>query len=64
MTVEEIQHLVEQNQHRTARFFDDAADRLGSRRCGSGLRAERGHAFVAGELTRDIDPRVLARSVG
>ena len=60
MAVDEVQHLVEQQQHRRIRGGEHAGKRFRARRRGLGGAAERFHALRAGQLPRQVDPRVLA----
>ena len=60
MAVDEVQHLVEQQQHRGVRSGEHPGQRLGSRRRGLRGRAERGDTPIARELTRKVEPGRLA----
>ena len=62
--VDEVEHLVEQHQHRRAGRREHAAESLGARWCGRRVRPEQLHASVSGELPRDVDPRGLASFLG
>ena len=60
VAVQEVQHLVEEQEHRRAGRLEDPRDRLGAGRRGLRRRAERLDALVARELAGDVDPRRLA----
>ena len=60
MAVDEVQHLVEQQQHRGIRDGEHPGEGFRSRRRGLGGAAERFHALRARQLPRQIDPRILA----
>ena len=59
MTIDEVQHLVEQ-QHGSIGRREYPGDCVGARWCGLSSGPERGHALVARELAGEIDPRRLA----
>ena len=58
--VDEVQHLVEEQEHRRPRRGEHPGDRLRSGRRGRRRAAEGGDALVAGQLAGEIDPRGLA----
>ena len=64
VTVDEVQHLVEQQQHGGARGGEHPGQRFGSRRSGRRGRAESGDTPIARELTRKVDPGRLATLAG
>ena len=59
VAVDEVQHLVEQQQHRRFRGHKHLGQRLGPRRRVLGRGAEGGCPRVAGKLARQVDPRRL-----
>lgn len=60
MPVEEIQNLVEEQQHRRLSRLKDPRDRLGAGRRGLRRGPERLDPLVSRELTGDVDPWRLA----
>ena len=60
VAVDEVQHLVEQQQYGSVRGGEYPGQCFGSRRRGLGGRAERGDTPIARELTRKVDPGRLA----
>ena len=56
VAVDEVEYLVEQQQHGRPGGGEQARQGLGSRRRGAGRGAERSDAPVAGKLARQIDP--------
>ena len=64
VAVDEVQHLVEQQQHRGVRGGEYPSQRLGSRRRSLGGRAESGDSLIARELSRQVDPGCLATLAG
>src|SRR3990172_11797359 len=60
VAVHEVEHLVEEQEHRRPGRLEDPRDRLGPGRRGPGRRPERLDTLVARELPGDVDPRRLA----
>ncbi len=60
VAIQEVEHLVEEEEHGRARRLEDARDRIGPGRCGPCRRPERLNALVTRQLARDVDPRRLA----
>ena len=56
MPVHEVQHFVEQQQHRCVRGGEHPCQCLGPRRRGPCGRAEGGDTAVSGQLASDVDP--------
>ena len=59
MPVDEVQHLVEQQQHRRVRGGEHRGDRLGAGRRRPRRGPERRDSRLAGKLPREVDPRHL-----
>ncbi len=59
VAVQEVEHLVEEEEHGRAGRLKDARDRIGPGRRGPRRRAERLDALVPPQLTGDVDPRRL-----
>ena len=60
VAVHEVEHLVEQHQHRRARRREHPPEGVGARRRPPRVRAEQRRALVARELPGDVDPRRFA----
>src|SRR5439155_10330498 len=60
VAIQEVEHLVEEEEYWRARRLEDARDRIGSRRRGARRRAERLDTLVTRQLAGDVDPRCLA----
>ena len=56
VAVDEVQHLIEQQQYRRLCGGEHFGQRLGSRRCGQRGGPERGDARIARQLASQIDP--------
>lgn len=60
VTVQEVEHLVEEEENRRSRGLEDAGNRVRPGRGGAGGRAELRDPSVARELAGDVNPRGLA----
>ena len=59
MTIDEVEHLIEQQQHRRLSGGEHPCQSLGARRRCPGGGAERGNTLLAGQLARQINPGCL-----